>query len=244
MRTNQESAVFQKVAITPTPTITLKANNGSVIKTTQIKYLGSASLGLDPGYDAGLFDLISPSFNIYSKLVVDNGVNFMLQVVPDNAYNSTVIPIGIDAVAGSQLSFNAIANDLPSVTQVILEDRLLNTSNEINNTDKSYTITLSADYNGIGRFYVHTIFTSTLDVNDYNLVNSIKLYPNPSSNRINLNGDISKLQNINIYSIIGNRVLSINKNFKSINIESLSSGIYIVNLMTKDGVKSLKFIKE
>jgi len=244
MRTNQVSAVFQKIATTPTPTITLKVTKGSVTKNTQIKYLSSASLGLDPGYDAGLFDLFSPSFNIYSKLVVDNGVNFMLQSVPDNAYNTTVIPIGIDAVAGSQITFSTESTDLPSVTQVILEDRLLGTSNEINNTDKTYTITLAADSNGIGRFYVHTIFTSTLDVNDYNPVNSIKLYPNPSSNRINLNGDLSKLQNINIYSIIGNRVLSINKNFKSINIESLNSGIYIVNLMTKDGTKSLKFIKE
>jgi len=84
----------------------------------------------------------------------------------------------------------------------------------------------------------------TLAVNDYNLVNSITLYPNPSTNMIYLTGNISKLQKINIYSLLGRRVMSINKNFKAINIEALNTGIYFVKLVTNKGVKTVELVKE
>ncbi|MCF6212903.1 MAG: hypothetical protein L3J45_02645, partial [Flavobacteriaceae bacterium] len=125
MRTNQSGVAFQRTATTR-PTITLSVdNNAGKTKTTAIKYIAGKSLGLDPGYDAGLFDASGGNFNLYTKLVADNGVNFMLQVLPDNVYDTTVIPIGLDADAGTQITFKATYSNLPIGKKVFLEDRLI-----------------------------------------------------------------------------------------------------------------------
>ncbi|MCF6213009.1 MAG: BspA family leucine-rich repeat surface protein [Flavobacteriaceae bacterium] len=86
--------------------------------------------------------------------------------------------------------------------------------------------------------------TCTLGVNDFNQAISLKLYPNPATEMIYLNGDISKLQKLTIYSVQGKQVKSIHKNFKEINVKLLSSGIYFVELMTKEGIRTIKLIKE
>jgi len=85
---------------------------------------------------------------------------------------------------------------------------------------------------------------TTLGVNDFSLNTDIKLYPNPSSNYLSLSGNVSKLRQITIYTILGKEVMSVSKNFKNINIKSLSTGTYIVNLITNEGSKTFKFIKE
>ncbi len=84
----------------------------------------------------------------------------------------------------------------------------------------------------------------TLGVDDYNMATSLELYPNPSTNMIYLSGNINKLQKISIYSILGRRVMVINKNFKAINIEALNTGIYFVKLITNKGIKTIKLVKE
>lgn len=83
-----------------------------------------------------------------------------------------------------------------------------------------------------------------LSVNDYTL-SDVKLYPNPAnSNRINITAreDLSVV----FYDLLGKQVLStkISPSQKQIDISALHAGIYMVQLKSKSGIVSKKFIKQ
>jgi len=84
----------------------------------------------------------------------------------------------------------------------------------------------------------------TLAVSDFNLAKSLKLYPNPATDRIYFKGDISKIQELTIYSVQGKIVKELHKNFKEINIKSLSRGLYFVKIRSKMGQETVKIIKK
>ncbi len=84
--------------------------------------------------------------------------------------------------------------------------------------------------------------TITLGTEDFEL-NSIKLYPNPTSSFLNLdlpNGVI--LKKAFFYNSLGQKIMESNANTQW-NISNFKSGIYFINLMTDAGTKQLKFIK-
>jgi len=111
--------------------------------------------GLDPGYDAGAFDQ-NPSFGIFTRLVEDNGINFAVQCLPDNDYENLVVPVGLNAAAGSQILFTASVSNLPVGRKVCLEDKLTGQFNRLDEAGSSYSVLLSAASQGAGRFYIHT----------------------------------------------------------------------------------------
>ena len=81
-------------------------------------------------------------------------------------------------------------------------------------------------------------------VND-NLIAKISFYPNPAQNFINISSD-QNIQNIKIYSVLGKVVksISVESNFKEINISDLNSGIYLIKYSINNTTGSSKFIKK
>jgi len=235
MRTHQTANKFQKGNTSTIPTVTLTADNKSgTVSSTNIKYMSGTTLGLDPGYDAGQFGGTGKgNFNLFTELAKDtgNGVNFTLQVVPDTNYESTVIPVGLEANSGTQISFKATATGLPTGKKVFLEDKLLNSFKEINNTDKSYTVTLNSNLSGTGRFYLHTR-SSTLDIDDYSVVESqYTLVPSPEQNNIRLYGAVTEKGSVNIFDTFGRQIhnTTLQKGTEQdIKVPVLSTGVYIL----------------
>jgi len=237
MGTNTGNA-FQKAATTGIPTISLSVdNNSGTVSSTEIKYMSGTTLGLDPGFDAGRFGAVGTGFNVYTHLVQDNGVAFALQVVPETGYDTTVIPIGIDASSGTQITFKATATDLPTGKKVFLEDKLLNTVTEINNTDKSYTVTLSSSLSGTGRFYMHTQDNaSTLAVEDFN-TSQYTLIATPKNNNLKLYGAVTQKGSIVIYDSLGRSIFTtslIKGTEQDIAVPNMATGVYFVKA-TIDG---------
>ena len=77
--------------------------------------------------------------------------------------------------------------------------------------------------------------------------NIIKIYPNPANQIVNINS-LNKIEDINIYSVIGQKVLSFNNlntvNYE-INIRNLIKGIYFIEIKDINNNKILnKLIKE
>lgn len=83
-----------------------------------------------------------------------------------------------------------------------------------------------------------------LGVNDFsNKTTGFNIYPNPVTNVLNINGDVSKTKSVKIYDISGKLVKDISNPFvnqKLIDVRSLLPNTYILNI---DG-KSIKFIKK
>ena len=69
-----------------------------------------------------------------------------------------------------------------------------------------------------------------------------KIYPNPANDVLHVEG--SEVILVEVYNIMGQSVLNVNENFKSINIDSLQNGIYFVRLKTNDGEKTVKLVIE
>ena len=231
MRTHQSANNFLRSTTTLIPTINLTIDdNAGTVRDTEIKYMSGTTLGLDPGYDGGQLGAVGTSnFNLYTHLVEDNGVKFALQVVPDTGYDTTVIPVGIDANAGTQVTFKATATDLPDGIKVFIEDKVLNTVTEINNTDKSYTVNLSTALSGTGRFYLHTQ-ENTLAIDDFSAL-QYTLVTSPEQNNIRLYGVVAEKGSVDIFDIFGRKIHATKLQTGSeqnINMPVMSTGVYIV----------------
>jgi alpha-tubulin suppressor-like RCC1 family protein len=86
-----------------------------------------------------------------------------------------------------------------------------------------------------------TISCTTLGISD-NLIETIKIYPNPVKEIIYL----SKIRNLDykIYDLLGKIVLEGIINENQINVNSLKNGIYILKLESEKNTFNQKFIKE
>ena len=76
-------------------------------------------------------------------------------------------------------------------------------------------------------------------------LNSVKLYPNPVKNRLTVECDSSSKTSIEIYDILGKRVLtSILDRTTILNLQALKAGIYIVKITQNNTSVSKKLIKQ
>jgi hypothetical protein len=73
----------------------------------------------------------------------------------------------------------------------------------------------------------------------------ITIFPNPSSNFINIKSLNYPIDNIQVYNLQGAliKTQSPNSTSTSINIENLSDGIYVIKVQNLKQIKNFKFIK-
>ncbi len=224
------------------PLIKIFMTNGSSTKSTAIRYENNSTTSLDPGFDAGTFTGTSTSFNIYSQLISNNtGVDFMIQSLPNSNYENMIVPIGVNATNGNEITFSAEALNLPTDIKVFLEDREANTFTRLDETNSDYKITLTQDLNGIGRFYLHTS-ASVLNVDSVNLDN-VSIYKSDAST-LRIVGLQNSNASLKLFNTLGKQLL--NTSFKSSGVKDivlpeLATGVYVIQLQT-DKVKLNKKI--
>lgn len=73
---------------------------------------------------------------------------------------------------------------------------------------------------------------------------SVRLYPNPVRDVLNIEAEDRNVSKIEVYSMLGKRVLSAD-NTKSVNVSSLSRGVYISKIFGDDSsISTKRFVKE
>ncbi len=241
MQSHQTGNLFLKQNTTNRPEIKLHITDGSTTKSTEIKYIEGTTTGLDVGYDTGLFDAVGSSFSLFTHLVTDsNGVNFTLQCLPQNNYENMVIPIGLKATKGKEITFSLDKINFNDY-KIYLEDKLKGTFTQLDKTNTNYKITLNEDTNTIGRFYLHTT-QATLNVKD---VNSLKVKVFISEDKtIHLIGLHTEKIRIEVFDILGKKVLNrtLNNSYKTQLPNTLKSGTYILNIQSNNNVWRKKII--
>ena len=210
---------------------------------TDIYFSEFSSLGLDPGYDASLFGGNAPAFAIYSHLVEENmGIPFGIQALGETDYANTTIALGVNANSGEQITFSIMENSLPESVNVFLDDTVTNTSTVLNTGD--YTLTPNANLNGTGRFYLR-LSDSSLSTPD-NSLDNLSIYSNPNDKTIVIAGQLLEATTAKIYDIQGRAVsttiLQNKSSLQTIDVNSLSTGIYIVQLVNGTQHKTQKVI--
>jgi hypothetical protein len=89
-------------------------------------------------------------------------------------------------------------------------------------------------------------YNATLSVgNVITSTSSMQIYPNPVREVLNFSGE-ERINKVVIFSAEGRKITEkiLQKGERSINVDSLVQGIYLIQVFTKDDVKTFKFIKK
>jgi hypothetical protein len=242
MLSHQTGVTFYKNS---KPSIDLNLTDGTSTKSTQINYLADKTTGLNPGADIGMFDGVDSDVRIYTHLISENkGIAFKRQALPDNDYENLIVPIGVKADAGKEITFSANILNLPSEINVYIEDKANNTFTRLDETNSNYKVTLSESLNGVGRFYLHTS-SKSLSVDNLDF-NTISIYKSDKST-LRITGLSQEKLNVKIFNILGKQVINTSfesNGVKEISLSKLASGVYIVQLATETSSLNKKIILE
>lgn len=244
-QTNQShegTDTFQRQAI---PEIKLLVADGSMSRYAQIYYLENVTTGFDNGYDGELFGGVQNNFELYTHLLSDNqNKKYQIQSLPNSEYESMVIPVGIKADTGKEITFSAETMNLPTELKVFLEDKNENIFTRLGEANTEYTVTLSEELDGVGRFYIHTS-ASALSIDAVSL-NSISVYKSDAST-LRIVGLPQGNTRIKLFNVLGNKFIDTifgSKGVKDISLSKLAAGIYIAEVQTEIGTLNKKFILE
>jgi hypothetical protein len=232
---------FQRTEARPEMHLTL--SNQSDVREAKIYYIENMTLGFDVGYEGELFNGVANPLAIYTHLVADSeGKNYQVQSLPENDFENTIIPLGINAISGSSISIEASKNNFPEGMNIYLEDKKDN-SFTLLESDANFNTTLENDLSGIGRFYLHTT-SSTMSTNDLATNNNLSIY---SYNRETLRvvGIQKGVANISVYNLVGQEVLSSSfqgNGVNDISLPSIINGIYIVKITSENKITNKKII--
>ena len=234
---------FQKSARTE---VKLLMNDGSTDRFAKMYFLDNATKGFDNGFDGETFGGIENSVDIFTNLLADNqGKKFQVQSLPISEMETMVIPVGIKAAAGKEITFTAEALNLPNDLKVFLEDRLSNTITRLDEANSSYKVTLNDALNGTGRFYLHTKASGVLSTDDA-ILESVSIYT-PNKSILRIAGLTQGKATVKVFNILGKQMMETSfttTNSQDISLPKLATGMYIVQLETATGKLNKKIVLE
>ncbi|PQJ78819.1 T9SS type A sorting domain-containing protein [Polaribacter porphyrae] len=244
MQTHQTGNTFLKNNTT-FPEIILKVKENKNTSSTKIRYIANKTIGLDIGSDVGTFSGINPEFEIFTNLVSnDTATKFAIQALPKDNLEQIIIPIGVTSGANKEIEFTVEANNFPTNLNIYLEDRLLNIFTKFENENSNYKITSSTNLKDVGRFYLH-ISSKKLSVKD-NLLTNISMYM-IKNNTIRIEGLQYAKAEFTMYNLIGKKIVKAsfsNNDAKDVSLPKLSTGVYLITLVTEKGNLHKKIILE
>ncbi|MBO3115765.1 T9SS type A sorting domain-containing protein [Winogradskyella sp. DF17] len=210
---------------------------------TDFYFSSLTDAGLNPGYDAGLFGGNAPGFSLYSELLDENqGIPMAIQALGETAYNDVMIPLGINAAQGEQITININENTLPGSVNIYLEDNVNNTNTLLNSTD--FVLTPSSDLNGTGRFFLR-LSNSALSIPDANS-ETLRIYTDIRERSIVVSGELLDETSVSIFDLQGRLVKQFQLNpalrKQSISTNGLTTGVYVVELNNSSQSKTEKVI--
>lgn len=91
--------------------------------------------------------------------------------------------------------------------------------------------------------FYYSNYTNPLKTEDEILAKSLKIYPNPVDQFLTIDSEIP-LTKVEIYSILGDKVKVIGEGFNNIPMNNLSSGVYILKILSVNGSTTKKLIKK
>jgi hypothetical protein len=237
MQTHEPAAVL-KSGMESSPSIKLVATLGGSQTSTIIKFDDNMSEGLDAGYDAGMF---KTGFDLYTRLVKDNGVDFGIQCLPTSVFNNGEIVLGLQSTKSGAVSFSAETENLPLGTRIVLEDRLNQTLTELK-AGEVYTTQVEKGEAARGRFYLRTSLGVT-GLDEVGDKSAFRIYQ--ADSRIYISGIVEGKADATLYDLMGRTVKSVrleNSVLNSIESSGLTNGVYMVKINHARGIFSQKVL--
>tara|TARA_B100001059_G_scaffold194906_1_gene199212 strand:+ start:767 stop:3124 length:2358 start_codon:yes stop_codon:yes gene_type:complete len=200
---------------------------------SEIYFIENVTDGLDSGYDVRRFPNGNNTVNIYSRLVdADEGVDLGNQSLAYTEMWDKMIPIGVNALGGEEMTISISHRTTPADLNIYLEDNLESTMTNL--LEEDFVLTPMSDLNGAGRFFIH--MTADTMSNEEVSTSMLNAYKEVNVNYITLEGLATQSNNINVslYNILGKKVLSTtlnnNMNTQTISTLGMASGVYVIEL--------------
>ncbi|MDO7172430.1 T9SS type A sorting domain-containing protein [Mariniflexile sp. AS56] len=182
--------------------------------------------------------------------VVSSGADFLASIVfhvRKRHGNSGSVDFTFDGTTDPSFALNE--DNTPATVDDFETFNNLAYSQNVTITSVPKTITLDVDITKgsasdvVFRYYSVTFTQQTLGVNDVELNNaSISAYPNPATNSFQLNSK-ENIERVSLYNITG-RLLKTFKAEADYDISDLATGMYIANIKTQSGSKTLRIVKK
>ncbi|MCD8417654.1 T9SS type A sorting domain-containing protein [Tenacibaculum finnmarkense genomovar finnmarkense] len=218
--------------------------NETVKKSTKVFYIANKNTGFDNGYDSKIFGGIkSAGFDVFTELVAENkGDKLAIQTLPNTNMEAMIIPLGIIAKAGEKVIFSVNTQNFSSDVKIYLEDRIANTFTNI--SQKNYKVTLEKEAKGTGQFYIHTNSKNLAEAPTKEISQNVTIYKS-INNSITISGLQTQNASLDMYSILGQKIIS--TSFKStgihvIELPKIAKGVYIIKLNSDLGKLHKKII--
>lgn len=246
LQTNQlanTTDTFQKSSKTK---IKLIVSDDSKENYANIYYTDNATKGFDLGYEGETFSGQSSPLRVFTELLEENfGKRYQVQSLPNNDFENMIIPIGIKADAGKEITLKAEIENLPAGFKLYIEDRNKSSYTRIDEVNTSFKITLNESINDSGRFYLHTASKALSTTTD--ILNSIAIYKT-NNTTLKITGLLQQgKSNLKIFNILGKQLINASLNSNSIqhiSLPKLPIGIYVVQLETEKGILNKKITLE
>ncbi|WP_425075441.1 GEVED domain-containing protein [Psychroserpens sp. S379A] len=222
----------------------LNLSNSVTTSSTSIYFIEGTTKGLDKGYDASHYNGVASNFSIFTNLVENNeGKDIAIQSLPYNDFNNVVVPVGINASAGNLLTIALEDHStLPDNIFVYLEDTLENKLTLLNTSE--YRFTSASDLTGTGRFYLR--YSSEALETLISELDHVLIYANNANKEVVIKGELSEKSNVTLYDVHGREILSkdlgVSNSVHSINVDALSTGVYIAKLSNQNSTKTQKLV--
>lgn len=85
---------------------------------------------------------------------------------------------------------------------------------------------------------------SNLSRNSFDAIAGLQVYPNPAKNLVNITSDSFATKNVEIFNIVGTKVLAISVNNTPVNVAGLPTGIYMIKVTEEDKTATRKLVIE
>ncbi len=201
------------------------ANNPIVLQATTTASTNTACSGTSNEAQQGAF---STGYN-YSFVTSGTDVTFTFQMLDTDK-------TGVIAYLWQQTPFGETG---------MTNDGNLTFSKTVTGLTVGTPVTYACKFAYAGGLVVTRWFTYTvgdicqLGISNNEFSGSIKLYPNPANSIVKIESSLLPVSKIEFYSILGNKVME-SANTEVINIESLSSGVYMVKLYSENNQFAIK----
>jgi hypothetical protein len=225
--------------------VKLLLSDGENNRFAKLNFGDNFNKGYDYGWEGETFGGIPNSLSIFTSLVNDNaGKRYQVQSLPNSDYESMIVPVGITADAGKEITFSTETMNLPEGIKVFLEDRSNNTFTRLDEANATHKITLEDALDGVGRFYVHTT-QSALSI-DTIALNSVSIFK-ANATTLRVTGLQQGKASLSLFNVLGKQVMSTSFDAsasKDIFLPKLAKGIYFAQVQTAAGKLSKKIIIE
>ncbi|MEA4839400.1 MAG: LamG-like jellyroll fold domain-containing protein [Bacteroidales bacterium] len=234
MQQHQPGATFRS-ATAERPEIDIDATMNGKQSTAKVRFIENATRGLDFGYDAGAF---KTGFDVYTKLVEDNGVDFAIQSLPVDPGNGYMIPVGLETSESGTLKLSLTPINLPAGCTMAFEDTQLGTSTEIDESTKTLTVEVTSGTT-LERFYLNVNKSST-SMEEI----SSNLTVTSSEGVITIHGAVKDDATATLYDLQGRFLTTVllSGSINRIRTNSLTDGIYLLQLKQPGNVRNLKVV--